>query len=408
MKKNLICTTVCLLFTWIQFNAAGADLMVKGVRFFYPHKDSAQVFTLHTTSHFISLRKNPDEDMFIHFELGIEVKDEEGNSLYQATEQYRSTSIGDRDIPMGIKFPLKTGNYDIVVSVKDMNSSNVQKFRYPLHRKPGFNPENILPINASNQKIIYFNYTYANSLSLYAPLHTNEELILKKFETSYFISPPPFNKSTGKMNFSQPETVDAIVFDSTGNATFTSREDGTHTISRSNDLRPSFMMLHFAQDFPDIETVRSIAPPMRYISSTKEYNTILDAPTTLKQRSQFEKFWLTCTKGSKSRARNLIRNYFNRVEHANKFFTSYKEGWKTDKGMIYIVFGKPDFIETEKGTQIWIYGNKSRINSLVFYFERVEGSVSPNDYVMERRPDYKTPWYIAIESWRSGKTYQFN
>lgn len=386
---------------------AGSDLMVKGVRFFYPTKDSAQVFTLHQADQFVSMRENSEQDMFLHFSVGIEVKSDEGKLIYETTQNHRSTFIEKNKIPMTIKFPLSEGKYSVGVIINDINSSKSQRFNYSLERKTGFNPENILPIDVSNGEIIYFNYTYTDSIELFAPLHKNEELNLMKFATSDFISPPPFNKSTGKMNFDQPESTGGLLFNIEGKAYVTSYEDGVYVISRSQTLLPSFLMLHFAIDFPKIEHVKSITPPMRYITSTTEYNSILDAKTTLKSRAAFEKFWLTCAKGSKSKARGLIKEYFNRVEFTNQFYTSYKEGWKTDKGMIYIVFGPPDFKEEKDGIQTWIYGNKSRINSLVFYFEQVEGSISPNDYILERRPDYKTPWYIAIESWRSGKSYNY-
>ncbi|MCH7783138.1 GWxTD domain-containing protein [candidate division KSB1 bacterium] len=53
--------------------------------------------------------------------------------------------------------------------------------------------------------------------------------------------------------------------------------------------------------------------------------------------------------------------YYRRVRFANEEFTQYKDGWKTDRGMIYILFGPPnqvfysDFSSFEKATQQWVY-----------------------------------------------------
>ena len=43
---------------------------------------------------------------------------------------------------------------------------------------------------------------------------------------------------------------------------------------------------------------------------------------------------------SLERAKELIKNYYGRLQHANLFFTSYLEGWKTDRGMIFMIFGE--------------------------------------------------------------------
>lgn len=386
---------------------ASEDLLIKGVRFFYPTKDSAQMLMLHNTKDFVFMRESSDQNMFLSFRVHVEVFMENGKSIYSENIPYKSDDIRDRDIPLEVSFPLQTGTYRVELEVKDINSSVTQRFKYNIKRRSGFNPENILPLDAKDGSVIYFSYTYADSIELYAPLLKNDSLDMNQYATSSFIAPPPFNKASGKMNFNQPESHKIIVFGDDGKVSLNSYKSGIYVISALQNLKPSFLVLHFQPDFPKIETVKSIAPPMRYITSTKEYNEITESPTIVEQRKAFEKFWLTCAKGSKAKAKNLIKTYFNRVEYTNQFYTSYKEGWKTDRGMIFIVFGKPDFKEEKNGVLTWVYGNKNRINSLVFEFEKIEGSVSPNDYALIRKPDFKTPWYIAIENWRSGQAYQF-
>jgi GWxTD domain-containing protein len=57
--------------------------------------------------------------------------------------------------------------------------------------------------------------------------------------------------------------------------------------------------------------------------------------------------------------------YFNRVKYTNEHFATYKDGWKTDRGMIYIKYGPPDDIENHSFEidsppyEIWYY-NKTR------------------------------------------------
>ena len=35
----------------------------------------------------------------------------------------------------------------------------------------------------------------------------------------------------------------------------------------------------------------------------------------------------------------------------------------------------------------------------------MENPFSENDYVLKRNYAYKSPWYVAVESWRNGKVY---
>ena len=49
---------------------------------------------------------------------------------------------------------------------------------------------------------------------------------------------------------------------------------------------------------------------------------------------------------SPSTKENELQNeYFKRVEFANSNFKGYKEGWDSQMGMIYILFGRPDDVE---------------------------------------------------------------
>ena len=58
----------------------------------------------------------------------------------------------------------------------------------------------------------------------------------------------------------------------------------------------------------------------------------------------------------------LMDEYYKRVSYANENFDGWKEGWETDRGMIYILFGPPDQVERTNPSmanstlyQIWTY-----------------------------------------------------
>ena len=111
--------------------------------------------------------------------------------------------------------------------------------------------------------------------------------------------------------------------------------------------------------------------------------------------------WLKITK-SEEKARKVIRWYYQRVEEANSFFSSYKEGWKTDMGMIYIFFGAPDGVYNNGVSEQWIYSKKEELPAISFNFIRKKNVFSSKLYSLERKHEYKTQWYRRVDIFRKG------
>src|SRR5690606_16033435 len=83
-------------------------------------------------------------------------------------------------------------------------------------------------------------------------------------------------------------------------------------------------------DYPRYRRVENLADPLIYICTKQEFSRIKQARG---DKRAFDRVILSITKDAE-RAKTLMRNYFRRVEQANTYFSSYKEGWKTDRGMI--------------------------------------------------------------------------
>ena len=81
----------------------------------------------------------------------------------------------------------------------------------------------------------------------------------------------------------------------------------------------------------------------------------------------------------------LMEEYYIRVNYVNEYFNmSWREGWETDFGMIYILFGPPDRIESSNPTstsssmyKVWYY---NRLNKQ-FVFKDQNGF---GDYKLDR------------------------
>lgn len=153
--------------------------------------------------------------------------------------------------------------------------------------------------------------------------------------------------------------------------------------------------------YPAIEALDQLAPPLRYITSKAEFDEITKHSFPKKL---IDRFWLDCG-GSKEKAKDLIRAYYTRVEEANIFFSTYTEGWKTDRGMVHLVFGNPTSIKPSANGESWIYGDEGNPASLIFYFKKIENPLSGNVYVLQRDPQYKQVWEQMVSSWRTGRIY---
>lgn len=79
---------------------------------------------------------------------------------------------------------------------------------------------------------------------------------------------------------------------------------------------------------------------------TKEEKRAFDALTTDEERENFiENFWRRRDPNPDTEENEYREEYYERIAYANEHYTSGIPGWKTDRGRIYIAWGKPDSVE---------------------------------------------------------------
>ena len=95
-----------------------------------------------------------------------------------------------------------------------------------------------------------------------------------------------------------------------------------------------------------------------YIASPSEVGRMEAGKTQKEKLENFLAFW-------KNRKPSM-EEYFARVDYANEKFKNRRDGWKTDMGMVFIIFGNPDYIDRhpfELGSQpyeVWDYYGVNR------------------------------------------------
>jgi GWxTD domain-containing protein len=80
---------------------------------------------------------------------------------------------------------------------------------------------------------------------------------------------------------------------------------------------------------------------------TKEEKRAFYALQTDEERENFiENFWRRRDPNPDTEENEYREEYYERIAYANEHFSSGIPGWKTDRGRIYIAWGKPDSVET--------------------------------------------------------------
>ncbi len=136
------------------------------------------------------------------------------------------------------------------------------------------------------------------------------------------------------------------------------QEAGTQAIS-------SETYFHVRQSPLDIRFKRfsDAVDELRYIASEEEINEMYQVPA--QQRNEILKsFWAKRDPTPGSAKNELMEEYYKRLDHANLVFTKDDlPGYKSDFGMIYVLFGEPDRVYAKTGSflketrQVWYYSN---------------------------------------------------
>ncbi len=292
-------------------------------------------------------------------------------------------------------------SYFLRITVTDLNKNVNVINTLSLEKENEFNRQNFIA-KTSDDIPLFSNHIKLNEL---IKLHYKSTLFSKVYVRYYNrdfpLAAPPFSFIENNKFQYKADSVFTLPISAKGIIDFNTSKKGFYHFQVDTTNRDGFTLFHFSETFPDIKRAEDMIPPLRFITSRQEYEELI---TSTNKRASVEKFWLNCT-GNTDRAKEIIRKYYNRVQDANDFFSSYIEGWKTDRGMIYLIYGAPNIIYRTANSETWIYGEENNINSLQYTFSKVNNPFTNNDYSLERSEIYRQTWYTAVDVWRQGRAY---
>ena len=320
-------------------------------------------------------------------------------SSFYLLDEEATEHVPVKSLVNSFKIHARFGNtYYLKIETIDLNRKTTNKAILKINKLDYLNGQNFLMQTAGAP--VYKNSFIKNQ---HIAINNNNPLI-KTLQVYCYTSDakaalPPFSNKT-ILAFNQADSTFELQGNN-GRFFLTAPERGFYFVKADVNSNIGFCVYTYDVAFPAISSSYDMIQSCRYMMYKEEYDSCLNAAD---KKQAIDKFWLNIG-GSHERAREILKKYYGRVKEANKLYSSYMEGWKTDRGMISIIFGEPTNVYKSLKDEIWVYGIESNPSTLRFIFKKTQIPFSDNDYVLERSDFYKDAYFQAVDYWRQGIVY---
>ncbi len=304
------------------------------------------------------------------------------------------------NIFQSFSFPLKNDNYTVKIFMIDQNRKVQYNYVTELSLTTSSTRNNFLVTFQNN--ILFKHYAPKNNtIKIY---HRQKLPLLYVDVFKYHHQPalPPFSNSSPALNYLPDSSFSISLINNDYYAILLKPGCFYHTRTNQQSLE-GVTVFTLDSVFPNIKDSKEMLYTSRYIMNKNEYERCVHLSTLEDTKKCIDNFWIQIA-GSKERAKEILKNYYQRVIEANRLFTSHKLGWQTDRGMVYIIFGPPENIEKTFNNEKWFYSANGQKNALVFTFIKNKNNpFTSSDYILERSDYYKDIWYLTVDKIRQGR-----
>lgn len=357
------------------------------------------------SSELLYTKKNADTTFKAVFTISFALYEsfESGSVLDSASMVLKDSPLPEKpkDIISYIEFESSKRDGILQAKLSDINRNQYSKAYVKVNKTSPNSSQNFTLTLKGNKHPSFDNFI--NSKDKFVIEHRDKgyEILTVRYYNRFFdLADPPFSiGETRPLDYK----ADSI-FKIKAGKEYSFPKTGMYHIQVDTLDKQGLTLFRYEDHFPLMSSTEQMLYPIRFLTSKQEYTKIKESENLKKAVDQF---WLDVA-GNPSRARELVRKYYNRVQDANRYFTSYLEGWKTDRGMIYLVYGPPNIIYKSTGSETWVYGEENNMMSLNFTFYRLANPFSEEDYELSRSPIYKSSWYRAVDTWRTGRVFTDN
>lgn len=304
------------------------------------------------------------------------------------------------------KFNLKAiinSIYYLEITVFDINKKTKYTQSLIINKQDKLNTQNFL-VKINNQIVFKNNFLPNDNVNVEFNNSTIFKITIDCFFKDFSPALPPFSlKGSDQLKYKPDSTFDLTI--SSNYFSLIIPQKGFYHIKTSANTIEGLTLYSYDKTFPGVSNADEMVNCTRYIMNKAEFEECKDAPD---KKVLIDKFWINIGSGSNERAKQLLKRYYGRVKEANKYFTSYAQGWKSDRGMIYIIFGEPTNKYISSSREIWVYGIETNPAATRFIFNHTKNPFTENDFILERSQFLKEPWYTAVDYWRQGNVYLNN
>ncbi len=272
------------------------------------------------------------------------------------------------------------------------------RFDVPLSTEQDF-PLTDLLVMRPDEDIPYFNdYIEADQpfriVSWYAK--DSAQAFVYFYGHDFAPNTPPMSTSTSSADKSlQIDTLLTVPL----NQETTRAENGLYFVQTDTTSLSGVSFRIVPPYYPRLVKAPQLIDPLIYISTSQEIDELEGSEDPKKA---LDNYWLKVTR-SRERAKEVIREYYRQVTEANALFTSYKEGWKTGQGMVYVLYGAPNEVYRTADRETWIYSEERNLIEIQFVFAKVKNIFTQKHYELIPDSDYGKFWYRNIDLWRKGR-----
>lgn len=292
-------------------------------------------------------------------------------------------------------------NYYASILFVDEVKKSWKRLLFDVNKSDKYAAEVFFPEVIDQQKIPLFDHYLSlnKSIKISSDVLHSKDFYLVGFENDSLMPLPIYSDRNPKEYNPEHSVIHAFQ----ENDTLLFENQGFYKIVQdTQNVALAFPILVGGPYYPYVRTPEAMLPPLQYITKESQYRIIAKSDSL---KYAIDKYWLTLGGDDPKKAKELIRIYYNRVQLANMYFTSVHEGWKSDRGMVYVLFGMPKAIYKTRAFEKWVYAENEMSTSLIFHFEKDTSSLSLNDFKLVRDSRYQQAWNQAILSWRNGQAY---
>ena len=286
----------------------------------------------------------------------------------------------------------------VFTDIKDLKTGNKIVNDCFLRFQSGKSSDYFMFFDKSGTKPLARNYFSVNDTVVLKSLNQKAQsfrVLRYKYEFEAAISP----MSTTPRPASKSLYVDSS-FSIKANQPIILPIDGLYYFTRDTTESYGIGMVVTDKRFPRLTRPEKLVRPLIYVSTFAETT---DLYNSKEPKKSLDNYWLNLMQGNQGTAKRTIKAFYQRVEQANRLFTSYKEGWKTDKGMVYIVMGDPTKITRTKDKEVWTYSRSTQYSEVNFTFTRRPNQFVDDHYELQRYAEYQSIWFPTVEQWRNGE-----